>query len=220
MIKRHFICKTYAFKKDKNFFFNLNFFLKRLFSDLKMSESLILNSLLKTTTTENTLELIKNQQELLKKELQEQQIINKKFYQSIIDSGILKQITSSTSPNIIDSFQANHYTNNQNEYIPPTTLANLISNNKNNNGINSMLPFNDMFTGMGSVFEKLFGSKFWIYAFIALFICVAFSMFACFCIYCCCCSRLGRLVCCFKCSSFSGNNSKKKEANRKSKCCI
>jgi hypothetical protein len=193
-----------------------------------MSESLILNKLIETTTSENTLEILRKQQESIKEQLKEQQLINNNLYQSLINSGILKRITSSTSANIYDSFRQNHFTN-QNDYGASTTLSSLIENNHNNNnnnnlsnnGLNSLLPFNDMFNGMGSVFEKFFGSKFWIYALIALFIGITFTFFACFCIYCFCCSRLGRFFCCLKCNSFSSGSKKKEAESRKlNKCCI
>ena len=193
-----------------------------------MSESLILNKLIETTTPENILEILKQQQESIREQLKEQQLINNNLYQSLINSGILKRImTSSTPTNVYDSFRQNHFTN-QNDYGASTTFSSLLENNQinnvnhnsNGNTLNSMLPFNDMFTGMSSVFEKLFGSKFWIYALIALFIGITLTFFACFCIYCFCCSKLGRFFCCLKCSSFS-KGSKKKEAEAcRLKCCI
>ena len=182
-----------------------------------MSKSLILDKLMETTTSENTLELLKKQQEQIQRQLQQQELINNNLYQSLINSGILKRITTSTTANIFDSLQQNHFT--LNEYEAPTTLANLLNNYKN--PLTSLLPFSDMFNGMSSVFERLFGSKLMIYAIIGMFFLLVFGCFVCFLGYCCCCTRIGRyLTCCFQCNLLpKKGNSKKKEAEAK-RCCI
>lgn len=192
-----------------------------------MSDSLILNKLIETTTSESAIEFLKKQQEQLQRQLEQQELLNQNLYKSLLDSGLLRQATTSTVANLYDSFRQNHYTFNPNQYSPPTTLSSLINHNLNYNnglvggGLNSLLPFNEMFNGMGSVIEKLFGGKFWIYGIIAIFISIIFVFFACFCIYCCCCSRLGRtLMCCMKLPSISKSSSKKKEAEGNKKCCF
>lgn len=82
----------------------------------------------------------------------------------------------------------------------------------------SILPLNDMFTGLGSVFEKLFGTKFWLYGLFAIFICIILTFLVCCCTYCCCCTNVGKFFsCCFKCFKCfncfksSSSSSKKKK---------
>lgn len=194
--------------------------------------SSFLNGLL-TSTTENPLEVIKRQQEQIQRQLLQQELLNTNLYQSLLNSGILQNnnlkaplpITStSTATNILNLLQNNNLLNGDllgKLGAKQTTASNAISNSLN--GLASILPLNDAFTSLGSVFEKLFGTKFWIYALLALLIGILFTMISCFCMYCCCCNRFGRnLLCCCKCHSFSKSSNKKKKALEDSKrfnCC-
>ena len=202
----------------------------------------LLQSLFATTTkitstmTENALELLKYQQDQLQKQLLKQELLNANLYQSLLDSGILSnnneaafnaasnQITS-TAANILDILKNRGYLNQQ--ATTSSTLNNLSSFTSN---LQSFLPLGDMFSGFSSIFEKMFGTKFWLYALVAILTGTFFTCIACFCMYCLCCSNFGRtLMCCLKCGWFSwfkranGNSSKKKESKDntgKLKCCI
>jgi hypothetical protein len=187
-------------------------------------------------TTDNALELLKQQQNELQKKLLHQEMINANLYEHLINSGIiqsnlLKTTTTSmtTSANLLELLRnrgilnhdsSNIYSNGRHETHPNSSL----------HGFGSILPINDVFTSLGMVFEKLFGSKFYIYAILAIFIGILFTMIACFCMYCCCCSKLGRgLMCCWKCTKFTKSVAKtsykqKQKANenatKSALCCV
>lgn len=196
-----------------------------------MSES-ILQSLLTSTTkftttqTENALELLKYHQSQLEKKLLQQELINANLYQSLIDSGYITHRTASSSTvssnlNILDMLKG------KNGLKTSSSLTNSDSSSSLN-GLSSMLPLNDVFTGLTNVFEKFFGTKMWIYVLLAIVIASFLIFIFCFCMYCCCCSKIGRnLMCCWKCTSFGSlfkSKKKKKSANgnddKRFSCCI
>ena len=209
----------------------------------------LLQSLFSTTTkitstmTENALELLKYQQDQLQKQLLKQELMNANLYQSLLDSGIISnnndaafnavsnQITT-TASNILDILKNRGYLNQHDKATTSSTLNNLGSLTSN---LQSFLPLGDMFSGFSSIFEKMFGTKFWLYALVAILTGTFFTCIACFCMYCLCCSNFGRtLMCCFKCgwlswfkrasSSSSSSSIIKKKASKddvkKFKCCI
>jgi len=194
--------------------------------------STILNGIM--ATTDSALELLKQQQRELQKKLLHQEMINANLYEHLINSGIiqsnlLKTTTSSmsTSANLLELLKnrgiLSHDSNNMYSSGRQDTNNSLQS-------FGSILPINDVFTSLGIVFEKLFGSKFYIYAILAIFIGILFTMIACFCMYCCCCSKLGRgLMCCLKCTSFTKSVAKttykqkqkgNENANKRALCCV
>jgi hypothetical protein len=192
-----------------------------------MPDSIILNKLLETTT-ENTIEYLKQQQREIKKQLMEQEVLNKSLYESILKYGFprneatiattVPSIASSTS--LLDSLKQKFNlltTAASNTAAPSAPVSNI-------NSLTSLLPFGDMLSGIGSVFQKLFGSEYWVYWLLAILISLLFTIITCCCIYCCCCSRIGRsLMCCCKCGGFSSSSSKKKKLNNdsiKSKFCF
>jgi hypothetical protein len=206
------------------------------------SQSLI-KSLLASTTkvtstlTENALDLLKYQQSQLQKQLLKQELLNANLYQSLLDSGILSgnneaafrdasnQITT-TASNLLDILKNKGYLNNNN-------------NNGRNLGspierLQSFLPLGEIYTGFSGIFERLFGTKFWLYALMAIVTGTFFTCIACFCMYCLCCSKFGNsIMCCLNCgwlkwlkklTTTHASTSKKKElkseSNNKFKCCI
>ena len=183
-----------------------------------------------STMTENALDLLKYQQSQLQKQLLKQELLNANLYQSLLDSGILSsnseaafkaasnQITTTTS-NIFDILKNRGYLN-QNSHGPNSTLEKL----------QSFLPRGDMFSGFSSIFERLFGSKFWLYVLLAILMGTFFTCIACFCMYCLCCSKFGNsIMCCLNCGWLSwlkrllSSTCKKKDLKsdpNKFKCCI
>jgi hypothetical protein len=213
------------------------------------SQSLI-QSLLASTTkvtstlTENALDLLKYQQSQLQKQLLKQELLNANLYQSLLDSGILSgnneaafklasnQITS-TATNILDVLKNKGYlNNNHNNHNNRVDLSSPIER------LQTFLPLGEIYAGFSGIFERLFGSKFWLYALLAIVTGTFFTCIACFCMYCLCCSRFGNgLMCFLNCSwlkwlkkrvTFSASASKKKkelkssvsDSNNKFKCCI
>lgn len=189
--------------------------------------SILINRLLSSTTTENPLEVIKRQQEQIQRQLLQQELLNTNLYQSLLISGLLQNnnlraplpVTppTTTASNILNLLQNRNLLNsnllgNLGSNNGETTSATSIGNSLNN--LASILPLGDAFSSLGTVFEKLFGTKFWIYAVLALVIGILFTIVSCFCMYCCCCSKLGRnLLCCCKWSKMSKSSkssSKKK----------
>lgn len=211
------------------------------------SQSLI-QSLLASTTkatsalTENALDLLKYQQSQLQKQLLKQELLNANLYQSLLDSGILSgnneaafraasnQITT-TATNILDILKNKGYLNNQNN-----------GNNNNRNigaaspieRLQSFLPLGEIYTGFSGIFERLFGTKFWLYALMAILMGTFFTCIACFCMYCLCCSKFGNsIMCCLNCgwlkwlkkattshASTSKNKELKSDSESKFNCCI
>ena len=200
--------------------------------------SSILQNLLTTTTqvttklTENALELLKYQQSQLEKKLLQQELINANLYQSLIDSGYITNRIGSTSTtsnnlNILEMLKQRGILNNHNNNSINKNGITSSDSSNSVNGLASMLPLNDVFTGLSTVFEKFFGTKMWIYILLAFFIASIFLFIFCFCLYCFCCSKIGRTLCCLNCSSFLSlfkKNSKKKLAkdsdSNRLKCCI
>ena len=209
-------------------------------SALGASSSSILNALLASSTTRTSptvkaltyiadteLELLKYQQAQLQHKLVEQQLINSNLYQSLIDSGIIKlnnvktlaTSTRTAISNLIQMLQQQQQQDSSKHQLSSIDDSGGISDGGGADshagggaGLSSILPVNDIFNGLSYVFEKLFGTKFWIYAILILFA-LFMIMFACFCMYCCCCSRIGRSLCCIQskltnCFSSSSKSSK------------
>jgi hypothetical protein len=72
-------------------------------------------------------------------------------------------------------------------------LYSLLSNNNNNNGtragngnMQQMLPITDMMKNLGKLMEQFFGSKLFIFSFIAIVLGLLFLCSFCFMLYCCC----------------------------------
>ena len=197
----------------------------------------------------NTLEFLENQQRLIHEKLQSQELLNSKLYESLLKSGIIdlndnvssgqkvRNILSSTpvtkaAKSIFDLLNHKSELNENNLRVSQTSTFSPLhdlsrdrtTGQMGNTGMASMLPLGHMVTNLNSIFEKLFGTKFWIYALIAILAGLLFTFIACFCMYCCCCSRIGRtLMCCCKCSGFDCKKSKKSMAANNSrclKCCI
>jgi hypothetical protein len=143
-----------------------------------MNSSIILNGLLLSTTptihlaSNSEFEIIKKQQARLEQKLLQQELINTNLYQSLLDLGLLQRKTTVSS--LLD-------------FQPSTS--------KGSSGVAATFIY-EMFTSLGSVLEKLFGTGFWIYILIFLGI---FMFLICFCTYLCCCCKLRSLSCCFKC---------------------
>ena len=174
-----------------------------------MSSSLILNGIL-STTTENTLEILRQQQNELQKQLIEQQSLNKDLYKTLIKSGILKRVSTTTVSSFLEQLRENGF-----------ELEDDLSNSRNSgnrpfydgNKMHPLLPLNEMLNGISSVFEKLFGSKFWIYALLIIFVVFVVTVITCLCLYCCCCSRFGRgILCCCKWNKKSTNSLETKKS--------
>lgn len=191
--------------------------------------SAILNGLL-SSTTENPLEVIKRQQEQIQRQLLQQELLNSNIYNSLLNSGLiqgpnnqkplLQLTTTSTQPNLLNLLQNRNLLNGYGE----TTGSPIISNSLSS--LASIFPLGDAFSSLGSVFEKLFGTKFWIYAFLAITIGILFTIVTCFCMYCCCCNSFGQKLCkcCCKLSKIGKTSKKKKKEvdnnNKKLKNCI
>lgn len=189
-----------------------------------MSESALLNGLL-STSTENPLEVIKRQQEQIQRQLLHQEFLNNNLYQSLLNSGFIQNgnvqsknyqyTTTSTQSNLLNLLQNRQLFNglSSETTASPTSLFSLAS----------IFPLIEGIGSLGDVFEKLFGTKFWIYAFLTIIIGIMFIIVTCFCMYCCCCNSLGRSFCkcCCKLSKFKKNTKKKKiefeKENKKSK---
>ena len=132
------------------------------------SQSLI-KSLLASTTkvtstlTENALDLLKYQQSQLQKQLLKQELLNANLYQSLLDSGILSgnneaafrdasnQITT-TASNPLDILKNKGYLSNNNGRNLGSPIERL----------QSFLPLGEIYTGFSGIFERLFGTKFWL----------------------------------------------------------
>lgn len=220
----------------------------QLLDKLREKTSTIVSTL--ASSGGHALELIENQQRLIHEKLNSQELLNTKLYESLLKSGLIDLNNENTSSNVqkvrnmLSSTPAtkvaksifdllNHKSElNENtlRVAQTSTFSPLhdLARDRNTNpaaaaGMASMLPLGDMVTNLNSIFEKLFGTKFWIYALIAILAGLLFTFIACFCMYCCCCSRLGRtLMCC--CSTFDCKKSKKSLAAKNSprclKCCI
>lgn len=198
----------------------------------------LIKSLLASTTkitstmTENALELLKYQQSQLQKQLLKQELLNANLYQSLLDSGIL-------SSNSEAAFKeaSNQITTTASNVLNILKNRGFLGQNVNHDSnisplekLQSFLPLNDMFSGFSSIFEKLFGTKFWLYALLAILTGTFFTCIACFCMYCLCCSKFGNsIMCCLNCGWLSwfkrikNSTSKKKELKtdpNKFKCCI
>lgn len=154
------------------------------------------------TSTENALELIKRQQEQIQKQLSHQQYL----YQNLLNYGLLQQ--NNGQYDVSGSGQSG---NRQrfffdSERKPSNTMLGGLSS--------AMLPFSNMFSGFGSILERLLGTKLWSYAIVVILIGVVLTMVACFCMYCCCCTPLGRICRC-QCPRWCFlNKTKKKESNK------
>lgn len=184
-------------------------------SDSDTSTSILLNGILSVpTTTESQLDVLRRQQEELQRQLLKQEILNTNLYQSLIDSGFLRSSSTSTSTvvanNILDLFGKNRNSlmNNFNNKNVASTFDSATSNLTN---LASILPLGDMFSSLGSVFEKLFGTKFWIYMLFAILIGTMFTIVWCFFMYCCCCNKVGKMLCCCRFGNLFSTSSKKKK---------
>ncbi|RNA19955.1 hypothetical protein BpHYR1_051496 [Brachionus plicatilis] len=177
-----------------------------------MSDSALLNGLL-STTTENPLEVIKRQQEQIQRQLLHQEFLNNNIYQSLLNSGFIQNgnihnknfqlTTTSTQPSLLNLLKNRQFLNGLETTASPTSLFSLAS----------IFPLFEGISSLGDVFEKLFGTKFWIYAFLAIIVGIMFIIVTCFCMYCCCCNSLGRTFCkcCCKLSKLKKNRKKKKK---------
>ncbi|CAF0706844.1 unnamed protein product [Brachionus calyciflorus] len=198
------------------------------------SSSNLLNGLF-STTTENPLEVIKRQQEQIQRQLLQQELLNNNLYQSLLNSGLIQngksqfQLTSTTTQSSLLNLLQNRNLLSGLSGSGETTASPIISNSLSS--LASIFPLGDAISGLGSVFEKLFGTKFWIYAFLIITIGICFIIVSCFCIYCCCCNSFGRNLCkccCMlskikKSTKSSSSKKKKKELEndgKKSKLCI
>lgn len=223
--------------------------------------SKIIDSIIATTTrlsstiahsSEHSIDFLKQQQMLIKQHLENQQLLNNNLYESLLNTGLMKHDAAAASSNGVNHLNSlgsslatstAKMTNNildllrQNRAVS-NSFSNLgfgssstPSNSLMGGNLTSMLPLGDLFTNLSGVFERLFGTKFWIYALIAILSGLIFTFIACFCMYCCCCTRLGRtLMCCCRCGSFSFGSSSKSSAKKKKKklmanestgkCCI
>lgn len=180
--------------------------------------SILLNGMLPSVTTaanlvaDKTIEFLRQQQEQLQRQLLRQEILNTNLYQSLIDSGVIpsfRATTTTTAPSSSnslldllknrsllsglsktatgdDSSAAGSSSGASSSHSVVPNLANLAT----------ILPLSDAFTSLGTVFDKLFGTKFWIYILMALLIGTAFLAISCFFMYCCCCNRIGKALCC------------------------
>lgn len=202
----------------------------------------LLNGVLPSMTTaanlvaDKTIEFLKQQQEQLQRQLLKQEILNTNLYQSLIDSGVIPAVRTTTSS-----------TSNLLELLKNRSLLNGLSKTDNNQGsgsssassafnsapnlanLASILPLSDAFSSLGTVFEKLFGTKFWIYILFALLIGTGFLIISCLFMYCCCCNRFGKVLCCCRFGSWFGGGSRSSKKSKKKqaledaskiKCCV
>lgn len=190
--------------------------------------SILLNGMFPSVTTaanlvaDKTIEFLRQQQEQLQRQLLKQEILNTNLYQSLIDSGVIPSFrtttaasTSNNANNLLELLKNRSLLNglaktsgggasdSSSAAASPssvsTSLANSVPNLAN---LATILPLSEAFTSLGTVFEKLFGTKFWIYILVGLLIGTAFMVISCFFMYCCCCNRIGRALCCCR---FGGN---------------
>jgi hypothetical protein len=176
------------------------------------------NSLnLATTTIDSTLEYLKEQQNQLQRQLLKQEMLNSNLYQSLLNSGILQngnQLKGAVS-SVTTSYDFNESVNNGLATAAVTTVAAASTANQISRNFPSMLPIEDMIGNLSSVFNTLFGTKFWIYALVAIIVVVVLTSLTCMFVYCCCCSNPCRnILCCCK-SPFSFN--RKSKSSRKKK---
>ena len=155
------------------------------------------------------------QQQQLQQQLLQQQLLNSNFYNSLMNSGMLEnKVTAKMNYNINSNNCLDCVQNKLVELVTQTaaTTTNVDSSSKTNlfassntsNLFSSILPINDIFNNLGSILEKLFGSKYIMYGFIGVIVTITILMFFCY-IYCCCCSKkncLEKIFCCCCCSCF------------------
>jgi hypothetical protein len=161
------------------------------------------------------------QQQQLQQQLLQQQLFNTNFYNSLMNSGILQnKVTAKMNYNVNNNDCLDCVQNKLVELttqaaatstnIDSTSKSNLFASSNSSNLFSSMLPLNDIFNNLGTVIEKLFGSKYMMYAFFGVILTVTVLLFFCY-IYCCCCSKkncLEKLFCCCCCSCFRKNKKK------------
>ena len=174
------------------------------------------------STTESALEQIRRNQEQLQKQLSHQEYL----YQNLLNYGLLlnsgnqgSATTSTLSNNLLNLINKRHQ---------------FFGGSDDTDSRSSFLPLGSIFAGFGSVFEKLFGTRFWFYSLVIVFVCILLLLVVCFCMYCCCCTPLGRFCCkcptfgsCFKTkkkstgsNKFGFGTSKKIEEKNKLRCCV
>lgn len=205
--------------------------------------SILLNGVLPSMTTaanlvaDKTIEFLKQQQEQLQRQLLKQEILNTNLYQSLIDSGVIPAVrtTTSSTSNLLELLKNRSLLNglsktDDNQGSGSSSASSAFNSAPNLANLASILPLSDAFTSLGTVFEKLFGTKFWIYILFALLIGTGFLILSCLFMYCCCCNRFGKVLCCCRFGSWFGGGgsrsskkSKKKQALEdasKIKCCV
>lgn len=133
-----------------------------------MSESLLIPKLIETSTF-NTLDYLKQQQLAIQKQLMEQEILNKNLYERLFNSGFLTtaSTTLATSTSFLDSIRKKF---NLNDNESSTSEPNVTKAQSGANILSALLPFGDMMSGISQIFTKLFGSEYWMYWFLAIFI--------------------------------------------------
>lgn len=213
---------------------------------MSAESSIPLNGMLPAMTTaanyaaDKTIEFLQMKQEHLERQLLKQEIRNTNLYQSLIDSGVIpggnlrtlaNTVATTTSSNILDFLKNRNLLNGlkatssnggSSDSGGGVDAASTLSGGLN--GLTSILPLGEAITSIGSVFEKLFGTKMWIYVILVTIIGIMLMIVTCFFMYCCCCNKFGKgLLCCCKFSGSSKKSKKKKQAiEDKSRlhCCL
>lgn len=202
----------------------------------------LLNGVLPSMTTaanlvaDKTIEFLKQQQEQLQRQLLKQEILNTNLYQSLIDSGVIPAVrtTTSSTSNLLELLKNRSLLNGLSKTDDPqgsgsSSASSAFNSAPNLANLASILPLSDAFTSLGTVFEKLFGTKFWIYILFALLIGTGFLIISCLFMYCCCCNRFGKVLCCCRFGSWFGGGSRSSKKSKKKqaledaskiKCCV
>ncbi len=133
-----------------------------------MPDPLLITKIIETTT-EDALVYLKRQQLALQKQLNDQELINRALYESLLNTGFLT--TSSTTPASIISTTTSFLDSIKNKFNLNNALSNTASNSataQSANPLGAMLPFGDMLKGINSIISSLFGSEYWMYWAMAL----------------------------------------------------
>ena len=133
-----------------------------------MSDTLLIKKLIETSTYD-TLDYLKQQQLAIQKQLMEQEILNKNLYERLFNSGFLTtaSTTLATSTSFLESIKKKF---NLNDKDSSTSEPSVTNTGSSANILSSILPFGDMLNGISQIFTKLFGSEYWMYWFLAIFI--------------------------------------------------
>jgi hypothetical protein len=161
------------------------------------------------STTESVLDLIIRQQEQIQKKLSHQDYL----YKNLLEQRGGGPASATTIPkNLLNLL------NKRGQYFGDESSSPADATAGAGGGLGFLSALwpgtGNVVDGLGSMFERVFGFKFWFSSLVALIVLVALGFLICFCTYCCCCTPVGRLCC--KCSLFGRYFGAKKKSGEKS----